>query len=359
MVEKQGAFEDLDNFVADIGNAYRNNMFADFSFILTDGVTISTNRLMLAIRSQYFASMFRENNTEEIFMECDSEIFQLLLDYIWQGRVTFSNLELQQVLVLLENACMMCLERLVENILNYLSHLLDSGDLQLEESWTLLDFCASSSRFEDLLNSVLKFIDLNFKMLTIFSSQENFLKLSADAIFTLLENKSRTVPEVDIFNSLTLWVESQPWPVDSSTKTALLGLVDLVAISPEHLLGVVRKSGLYEDTDICDVLEKQLNIEDEEEVEEEEEKENPGVEEELNRSMRVHIETQEEVEIAFELKDDEEQDYEEEMFDKKEDDEEISGKEQGQKSPSLQIHGKAIMQWLRRRVSESSSYNSI
>ena len=45
MVEKQGAFEDLDNFVADIGNAYRNNMFPDVSFILSDGVTISTTSL--------------------------------------------------------------------------------------------------------------------------------------------------------------------------------------------------------------------------------------------------------------------------------------------------------------------------
>ena len=83
MVEKQGAFEDLDTFVADIGNAYRNEMFSDVTFILSDGVAIPTNRLMLAIRSQYFATMFRENNSEEIFLECDSRIFQLLLDYMW------------------------------------------------------------------------------------------------------------------------------------------------------------------------------------------------------------------------------------------------------------------------------------
>ena len=190
MVEKQGAFEDLDTFVADIGNAYRNEMFSDVTFILSDGVAIPTNRLMLAIRSQYFATMFRQNNSEEIFLECDSKIFHLLLDYIWQGKVTFSNLELHQILELLENACLMNLKRLVENIQNYVSHLLDSGELELEESWTLLDFCANSSRFEELLNSVLKFIDSNFQMLTIFSSKENFLKLSADAIFTLLEHKN-------------------------------------------------------------------------------------------------------------------------------------------------------------------------
>merc|ERR1712179_28283 len=145
-----------------------------------------------------------------------------------------------------------------------------------------------------------------------------------------------TVPEVDIFNSMALWVENQPWPVDSSTKAALIDLVDLQAISPLHLFSVVRKSGLYEDTEICDVLEKQLNIEQEEEEEEE-----------SNKSMRVHIDSQEEVEIAFEMKEFEEQD----------DEEEIPGRGQSKKSPAL--HGRTIMQWLRRRVSvsESSSKN--
>ena len=82
---------------------------------------------------------------------------------------------------------------------------MDSGKLNLEESWTLLDFCAKS-RFEELLNSVLNFIDWNFK---ICASTANFLKLSTDTIFTLLENKKRTVQEIDIFTAHSL--ESLDW----------------------------------------------------------------------------------------------------------------------------------------------------
>ena len=66
MVAEMGTFEDLDFFVADISNAYRSNKFSDVSLVLSDGVTLETNRLMLALRSQYFATMFLflgEDNT--------------------------------------------------------------------------------------------------------------------------------------------------------------------------------------------------------------------------------------------------------------------------------------------------------
>ena len=51
MVGKMVTFEDLDYFFSDISRAYRNNKFSDVSFILSDGVTIETNRWMLALRS--------------------------------------------------------------------------------------------------------------------------------------------------------------------------------------------------------------------------------------------------------------------------------------------------------------------
>ena len=184
MVAEMGTFEDLDFFLADVSNAYRSNKFSDVSFVLSDGVTIETNRLMLALRSQYFATMFLflgEGHTEKVVMECESNTFRLLLDYIWEGKIIFSSLELQQILDLLENARLMCLERLVASIQDYLSDILESAELDLGESWTLLDFCANH-RFEKLLDSVLRFIDSEFKLC---SSETSFLKLSADAIFCL------------------------------------------------------------------------------------------------------------------------------------------------------------------------------
>jgi len=246
-----------------LASRLRNNKFSDVSLILSDGVTIETNRWMLALRSQYFADMFLfpgEGHSEKMVMECDSKTFRLLLDYIWEGKVTFSHLELQQILELLDNARLMCLERLVVGIQDYISTILNSRELVLEDCWTLLNFCANR-RFEKLQNSVLKFIVINFELC---SSKPNILKLSADAIFTLLENKNRTVEEIYIFHFLNLWIKNQPSPIAATTKTSLLALVDLKAIKQEHLVTFVRGSGLYADKDICDALEKQLNIEPDE-----------------------------------------------------------------------------------------------
>ena len=83
--------------------------------------------------------------------------------------------------------------------------------------------------------------------------------LSSDVIFTVLENKNGTVKEVDIFIALTLWLENQPSPIEDSIRAALLGMIDLAAMKPVDLLGVVRKSGLYTDMNICDALEKQID----------------------------------------------------------------------------------------------------
>ena len=261
-----GTFEDANCLVTDISNAYRNQMFPDVAFVLSDGVTIQTNRYMLAWRSEFFANSLLGLKEEdgEVVMNCDSKIFKLLLDYIWEGRVDFSNLQLEQLLDLLVYARITCLERLVTNIQEHLvSYILEAGRLDIEEYWTVLEFC-SSNDYEEIQTSALNFIDKNFN--TMCSSKTIVSKLSSAVIFTLLGNKDRTVKEVDVFNALTLWLENQASPVKESTRAALLGMVDLTAMKPADLLRVVRKSGLYTDMDICDAFEKQINLKNEDGV---------------------------------------------------------------------------------------------
>merc|ERR1719312_1748223 len=213
---------------------------------------------MLVWRSKYFATKLlgMKEDDEKVVMNCDSKTFQLLLDYMWEGKVDFSNLKLKHLLELLKNARMMILERLVTRILEYISYLLEAGQLDIEEYWTVLEFC-SINGYEEIQTSALKFIDKNFN--TFCSSNTSFAMLSSDVIFTVLENKNGTVKEVDIFIALTLWLENQPSPIEDSIRAALLGMIDLAAMKPVDLLGVVRKSGLYTDTNICDALEKQID----------------------------------------------------------------------------------------------------
>merc|ERR1712025_74769 len=152
---------------------------------------------------------------------------------------------------------MMGLERLVANIEKHLSYHLESGQLDIEEYWTVLDFCFNNG-YEEILNSALKYIDANFN--TICSSKTNFSKLSRNIISIILENKNRTAQEIDIFKALFLWLENQNPPVEYSTRATLLGLVDLASVTPVDLLTVVRRSGCYTDVVICDALQKRWSI---------------------------------------------------------------------------------------------------
>jgi len=261
--ENHGKFDDQDFFMQNISDAYQTKRFTDIFFVLSDGVTIDTNRYMLAWRSEYFASMLfgglKEGNSEKVVLQCSSQIFRLLLDYIWEGKVDVSNLSLHPLLDLMENARMMCLERLVGSIEGYLAHLLESGQVDLGESLILLNFCVLN-KFEGIENLALKFVDLNLVSLT---TQEHFPKLSSASILSILKNEERKASELEVFKAVLGWMKGQKIPVPNSTKTAMLSLVNLVSISSIYLLKIVRKSGLYDDKAICDALEEQHNKEHE------------------------------------------------------------------------------------------------
>jgi len=258
--EIAGKFVDGD-FMQDISNAYQSSKFTDISFVLSDGLEIETNRFMLAWRSDYFASMFfgglKEATSEKVTLQCNSQTFRLILDYIWEGEVDFSQLKVQSLVDLLESARMMCLDKLVGGIGEYMKYHLEYGKVELGELLLLLDFCVSN-KFEEIEKLVLGFVGFNLATLTF---NENFLKLSEDVILSILKYEERDAPEIDVFNALASWIKSQVPPVSISSKTEMLSLVDLVGISNTNLMKAVRKSGLYGDKAICDAIEEQVKME--------------------------------------------------------------------------------------------------
>jgi len=263
MAVSEGKITDQEFLVKDIIGAYRNQKFSDISFVLTDGVTIETNRFMLAIRSEYFAAMLfgglKEGKNKEVALTCTSQIFRLLLDYMCEGNVDFSHLNLELLLDLMDSARLMCLDRFVVSIQRHISSLLESSTVDIGESLTALDFCVNY-RFEELTKDVLKFVDSKFESISV---HDKFSKLSARAIITILDNEDRTIEEIKLFNALRLWIYNQTTSVSHKTKDDMFNLIKLELIGSFDLLKVVRKSGFYADKAICDALEKQLQKEGE------------------------------------------------------------------------------------------------
>jgi len=247
---------DSDSFMRDMGRGYRSELFTDISFELSDGVNIATNRFMLACRSDYFSAMLfgglKEGSSGKVDLKCNSKIFRLILDYVWEGKVDYSQLSIRPLLDLMENARMMCLDGLATSIEDYLNDLLRCKELHIEDALIMLDFCVGN-KFEGLMKQVLKCVDLNLESLT---SRGEFYEVSESSIIAILKNEERTSPEIGMFNVLVSWIGSQAM-LASCIKEEMLGLVDLSIIDRSDLLNVVRKTAYYDDKAICDALEKQ------------------------------------------------------------------------------------------------------
>jgi len=257
---EKGIFSDRDSFMRDIGRGYRSELFTDVTFVLSDGFNIATNRFMLACRSDYFSAMLfgglKEGSCDKVDLKCDSKIFRLILDYVWEGRVNYSQLSIRSLLDLMENARMMCLEGLATSIEDNLKDLLRCKEIDIEEMLAMLEFCVGN-KFEDLGKQVLKSLDFNIEHL---ECRGEFYDLSESSIIAILKYEERISPEIDVFNVLVSWIGSKA-TLASCIKEKMLSLVNLNIIGRSDLLNVVRKTAYYDDKAICDALEKQSELE--------------------------------------------------------------------------------------------------
>ena len=183
MVDKvnveEALFKDKENILDDLSKVYDESLYSDITFTLTDDVSISTNRFMLACRIPYFATMlfgeFAEKSSSTVPLECcDSEVFKKILDFVWKGEISFTNMKIMTVLDLLETARFFCIDLLVDGIVDNLRHLFETNQVEHKECLTALDFIIQH-KFTTVTRSILNCIDKN---LTAVSSLPEFTNLS-------------------------------------------------------------------------------------------------------------------------------------------------------------------------------------
>ena len=107
---KDGVFVDKENILEQMTEAHKKGLYTDITFTMSKyKVKISSSRFMLACRSSYFASMFfdesaynrRRKKTTLLESDFDSKTMEKLLNFIWYGRVKFSDMDFQSLLNLL------------------------------------------------------------------------------------------------------------------------------------------------------------------------------------------------------------------------------------------------------------------
>ena len=128
---KNGIFHDKESLLVDISEVYKGGLYSDITFILNDNISVSTSGFMLACRIPYFATTlfgdFVKKSSPAVQLDCCSSfIFKQVLDFVWKGEILFSELSILSILDLLETARFLCIDLLVEGIVDYLKFLIES-----------------------------------------------------------------------------------------------------------------------------------------------------------------------------------------------------------------------------------------
>eukprot|EP00092_Neocalanus_flemingeri_P026333 GFUD01028547.1.p1 GENE.GFUD01028547.1~~GFUD01028547.1.p1 ORF type:complete len:410 (-),score=75.48 GFUD01028547.1:34-1263(-) len=256
---KNRKFSDKENLLGDVSRAYKEGLYSDITIILKNNASVSTSKFMLACRVPYFATLlyggFGDNSASIPFTLdcCDSQIFKLILNFVWEGEIDLSELDIQSLLDLLETARFLCINRLVEGIEDHLEFLLDRKMIEFKDCLIALNFVILN-KFTKASSLLLSFIDQN---LGIISTLPELAVLTEISIQNLLKFEERISTEIDLFTAFVNWIANKE-TVSEEVKIEMLGLFDLERFGRSDLVDKVRKTKMFDDTKICDVLEKHL-----------------------------------------------------------------------------------------------------
>jgi len=249
---------DKDGLINDVKKASKNDIFEDLTFIMADNVIISTNKFMLACRIPYFETMLYGGLAGTISNPvslkcCDSVIFKHVLKFVWEGEVSFAGLSMEELLNLLETSRFLCVDSLLNGIVDHMQLVLEANQVDINDCLVAFDFLIHH-KFNKESKMFLDFIDINMSSVSVLSS----LDLSLFAMKVLLSNKERVCKEIELFKLFIKWFEYNKDNIEDSDRSDLLNHFNLRKFEKFDLMKIVRKSKMFDEGDICDVLEEHI-----------------------------------------------------------------------------------------------------
>merc|ERR1719369_739111 len=218
---------------------------------------------MLACRVPFFSTMLYGRLPDKLASDpvpldcCDSVIFKHILKFVFQGEIYFNEMDMQTLLDLLETSRLFCLEFLVEGVVNYLKCILDAKNLDFKDCLVALQF-TNVHKFPEATESLFHFIDKHCA--SIFSLPE-FDNLSESSVKLVLSYSGKVATEIERFKAFAKWLESkEDADLSVDVKNEMLGWFDLRKFSRKDLVKVVMKSNLFDDKEICLLLEEDLEM---------------------------------------------------------------------------------------------------
>lgn len=263
-------FDERDLLVDDLLGMLEKGSQNDVKIRLSDG-EITANKDILVARSEYFATMFSNNNFIEGTTNCvdmshfSKVLMEKIVKYLFSGGAKFSDLSLPQLVELAHMSKMMLLENLHDHVDGHikLDIIPDSGDdidqlpelisgLQLASQYNLTD----SGSGLGIVEAFIKELQYGLKLIPIITNDDakdsqsfsnlpfNLMKeiIMFDASRIRLRNRPTTIQR---FNAFMVWHARNDITLYDGEGKEIVDSFDFRDFTAEELLTSVRDSGLY------------------------------------------------------------------------------------------------------------------
>lgn len=182
-----------------MANLCSSSDYSDVTFIV-ENQRLPAHRVILAARSEYFRALLygglAETTQREIELKISYDAFKVLLQYIYSGHMSLSQMKEDNILDILGLVNQFGFSELEISISEYLKQILSINNV-----CSILD--ASQMFGLNSLTSVCHtFIDRNASELL---SHSSFKTLSQQSLCGLLERDSFFAQEVQIFTACNIW----------------------------------------------------------------------------------------------------------------------------------------------------------
>ncbi|XP_074647671.1 BTB/POZ domain-containing protein 9-like [Tubulanus polymorphus] len=252
------SIDHVTNLSEDFSNLLQSTEYSDL-ILKVEQTRFPVHRVVLAARSEYFRALLygglkeSDPTCHEIELQgASSAAFQLLLKYIYTGRIKLANMKEEQLLDVLDLVHQYGFLDLEIAISEYLK-----ANLNLRNVCMIYNI-ANLYNLNTLSATCLKHIDQNAKDII---QSDGFISLTENALYEIVRRDSFYANENDIFTAVCNWADNNPeLPRDRVIHCVRLPLMDLdeiltkvrptTLVSPDALLDAIQTKTKCKDMDL-------------------------------------------------------------------------------------------------------------
>ncbi|KAL5275906.1 BTBD9 family protein [Megaselia abdita] len=230
--------------------------FSDITFSV-EGKKIPTHKAILAIRCEYFSTMFdsglmKESKDNLVKLDVPMKEFNSILEYIYTGY--FKAHDEEEVLQVLSLSQEYLLTNLFKNIEEKLQ-----PKITLENVFKIVKI-SKLLGLDSVFENGCKFINRN--LITVLKSPRlNELTIKSWEYILDLHNEENTqrISEINIFSSMVKWTEQNGGNIDKDRIQIMFSKLRLDLMSVTDLITTVRKLKIYDADFLMDAIEKKCS----------------------------------------------------------------------------------------------------